>query len=161
MGSGQAAVIGSEVTGENDRKGFLVLLGSISTIVTGLSFITLYSIGKARTGIAAAVNDIISLSLKDIWIITLTIIVSGIFSFFITLSIAKSFSKIISRINYSLLSFFTISFLVLIVILFSGWLGLLVMIVSTFLGLTCIYSGVRRTHLMGCLIIPSMIFYLL
>ncbi len=161
MGSGQAAVIGSEITGDLKRQEFLVLLGSISTIVTGLSFITLYSIDKARTGIAAAVGDILKLTVNDLYLITIVIIVSGIISFFVTLFIASIFSKIISKVNYQILSFFVILLLIIIVIIFSGWLGFLIMFVSTLLGLTCIYSGIRRTHLMGCLIIPSLVFYIL
>jgi putative membrane protein len=161
MGSGQAAVIGSEITGDIKRQEFLILLGSISTIVTGLSFITLFSIGKARTGIAAAVGEILKLSITDIYLITSVIIISGIFSFFVTLFIARIFSRMVSKINYRLLSIFVIILLILVVFIFSGWLGLVVMLVSTLLGLTCIYSGVRRTHLMGCLIIPSLVFYIL
>lgn len=161
MGSGQAAVIGSEITGDIKRQEFLVLLGSISTIVTGLSFITLYSINKARTGIAAAVGEILKLNINDLYLITAVIIISGILSFFVTLFIACIFSKIISKINYQLLSLLVIVLLIIVVIIFSGWLGFLIMFVSAILGLTCIHSGIRRTHLMGCLIIPSLVFYIL
>lgn len=161
MGSGQAAVIGSEVMDDVDRKGFLILLGSISIIVTGLSFITLYSIGKARTGIAVAIGEILNLTLKDIYFITSIILISGFIAFFITLFIAGIFSRIISKVNYQILSGFVILLLVILVIIFSGWLGFLVLVISTLLGLTCIYAGIRRTHLMGCLIIPSIVFYIL
>lgn len=161
MGSGQAAVIGSEVVGELNRKEFLVLLGSISTIVTGLSFITLYSIGKARTGVAAAVQEITILTIPELAIITLTIIISGIFSFFLTLYISRLFAKFISKINYSKLSLGILSFLVIITLVISGWLGLLILGVSTLVGLLCIYTGVRRTHLLGSLILPAILLYLL
>jgi len=161
MGSGQAAVIGAEVMGDLNRKEFLVLLGSISTIVTGLSFITLYSIQKARTGVAAAVGEIMSLTISDLFVITGAIIISGIIAFFVTIYLAKIFSKIISKVNYTLLSFDIILILSAITFIFSGWLGLLVLIVSTILGLLCIYSGVRRTHMLGSLIIPAIMLYLL
>ncbi len=161
MGSGQAAVIGSEVAGDLDRKEFLILLGSISVIVTGLSFITLYSIGKARTGIAVAIGKILELSMHDLIIITLVIIVSGICAFFITLYLARKFSSIISKVNYGYLSFAIIILLMGLVFFFSGWLGVLIAAISTLLGLLCIYCGVRRTHMMGCLIVPAILLYLL
>jgi len=157
LGSGQAAVIGSEVIGELDRKEFLILLGSINTIITGLSFIALYSINKARTGIAVAIGKIISLNMDTILIILLTILVSGILSFFLTLQLAKLFSRFINKINYSKFSIGIMLFLIIINALLAGWLGLLVLAVSTSLGLACIYFGVRRTHLMGCLIIPAIV----
>ena len=161
MGSGQAAVIGSEVMGDLDRKEFLILLGSINTIVTGLSFITLYTIDKARTGVAAAVQEIIKLTIPDLILITLVIILSGIASFFLTLYIARFFSKLISKVNYAILSFNIILILIVITFLISSWLGLLVLFISTLLGLLCIYVGVRRTHMLGSLIIPAIILYFL
>lgn len=160
LGSGQAAVIGSEVVGNIERKDFLILLGSINTLVTGLSFVTLYTIGKARTGIAATVGTMLNLNLDFLIIITLAIILSGILSFFITLLVSKYFSIIISKVNYSKLSIVIVLLLSLLVLALSGILGLLLMLVSTFLGLACIYAGVRRTHLMGSLLLPSIVLFL-
>jgi len=161
MGSGQAAVIGSEVTGNLDRKEFLILLGAINTIVTGLSFITLYAIGKARTGIAVAIGSLTNLTIKEIIIITLIIFFSGIFSVIIAVKIAKLFAKYISKINYRLLSAGVIVLLGIIVLVFSGILGIILLTASSILGLLCIKLGIRRTHLMGCLIIPAIVFYLI
>jgi len=161
MGSGQAAVIGSEVIGDLNKKEFLILLGAINTIVTGLSFITLYTIGKARTGIAVAVGKTIELNTSILLWITLVIVLSGIAAFFISILLAKVFSKIISKINYQILSAFILSFLLAINFVFSGWLGILIVAVSACLGLLCIYAGIRRTHMMGCLLIPTILYYLL
>jgi len=161
MGSGQAAVIGSEVTGDLDRKEFLVLLGAINTIVTGLSFITLYTISKARTGVAVAIEEIIQLSVKDLFIITGVIFLSGIISFFITIFITKYFAKFVSKVNYQILSIIIILILFLVVFYFSGFLGFLAMLISSCIGLTCIYSGVRRTHMMGSLLISTILYYIL
>jgi putative membrane protein len=157
MGSGQASIIGSEVTGDLTKKEFLFVLGAINTLVTGLSFVTLYSINKARTGIAVAVGKIIHLTPTNLLTITLTIILAGIFSFFLTILLAKLFSKILNKINYTLISSFVLIFLIIIVIAFSGFLGFLLMLVSSLLGLACIHLGVRRTHLMGCLLIPAIV----
>jgi len=161
MGSGQAAVIGSQLVDDLNRKEFLVLLGAINTIVTGLSFITLYSIGKARTGVAAAVDNIITLTIPDLITITIAMVLAGSLAFFVTLYTARVFSKIISKINYQYLSIIVIIFLLIVNFYFSGFLGLAVLLVSTILGLTCIYSGVRRTHMLGSLIIPAILLFLL
>jgi len=162
LGSGQAAVIGSEVTGDLDRKEFLILLGSINTIVMGLSFVTLYTIQKSRTGSAVAISKLLeSFSFDFLLIILATIFISGILGFFLTIFLAKIFSKIISKINYNKLSLGILIFLSIVILVFSGFLGFLVFIISTSLGLTCIYSGVRRTHLMGCLLLPTILYYIL
>lgn len=160
LGTSQAAIIGSEVTGDLDQKEFLFLLGAINTIVMGLSFIALYSINKARTGTAIAISKIIQLNLQDLFIIILTIILSGIIAFFLTIQLAKFFSTYIHKINYRLLAISIISILTILTIIFSGFLGLLVLIVSSSLGFTCISLGIKRTHLMGSLLLPVILFYI-
>jgi len=161
LGSGQAAVIGSEVFGDLNRKEFLVLLGAINTIVAGFSFIVFYSVQKTRTGAAVAVSKLLAdFSSSTLLIILGVILCSGIISFFLGISLAKIFSKNISKLNYKKLSLSILIFLAFIIFLFSGWLGLLVFLVSTCLGLTTIFLGIKRIHLMGCLLLPVILYYL-
>ena len=160
IGSSQAAIIGSEITGQLDRKQFLILLGSINTLVMAISFITLYLINKSRTGAANIIQQLIQINSKDLFFIILTIILTATIAIFITIKISKIFAKNIHKINYTKISYIIIIFIILITTFFSGFLGLLILIVSTFLGLTCIYSGVRRGFLMGALLIPTILFYL-
>jgi putative membrane protein len=160
IGSGHAAIIGSEII-KQTNKGFLFLLGSINTIVMGLSFITLYTIQKTRTGAAAAVGNLTnSLSLQQLILILTTIIIAGTISFFIAIKVSKIFSKNINKLNYSNLSLIILVLLTIIVTLFTNILGLIVFITSASLGLFAILSGVRRINLMGSLLIPTILFYL-
>ncbi|OIO81509.1 hypothetical protein AUJ84_01035 [Candidatus Pacearchaeota archaeon CG1_02_32_132] len=160
VGSGHAAIIGSEFI-EQSQKGFLVLLGAINTIVTGLSFITLFSLGKTRTGAALAVKEIIgTISIQNLIILTCAIIISGILSFFIAIKISKTFSKYIGKINYQYLSIAILVILSAMILLLSNFLGFLTFVVATSLGIYTILSGARRINLMGVLLIPTIISYL-
>ena len=162
LGSSQASTIGSYIVGDLDEKEFLIVLGIINSLVMALSFVTLYSIDKMRTGSAAAVSQLITkLTISDLISIILAILLSGIIAFIISIQIAKLFSKTISKINYNKLSIFILAFLSLIVFIFSGFIGFLLFITSTALGIFCILTGVRRTCLMACLMIPTILFYLL
>ena len=159
MGSGQAAIIGNIISRVN-RKGFLVLLGATNTLVMGFSFISLYIISKARTGAAVAIREIINtLSFDTLILILITIVISGIFSFFLTEILAKKFSTKINKINYTLLSSITLSILVLLVTLISGFLGLIILIISIITGILCISFNVKRVNMMGCLLLPVIILY--
>jgi putative membrane protein len=161
LGSSQAAVISSDILGETSQKEFLMLLGSINTIVMGLSFVTLYTISKTRTGSAVAISKLLeAFTFTDLWIILLTILFSGILAFFLTIFFAKLFSRKIYKLNYNKFSIFILAFLVVIVFIFSGFLGFLVFLVSSLTGLTAIQLGVRRTHLMGALMLPTILLYL-
>jgi len=160
LGSGQAAIIGNSIS-KTDKKGFLVLLGATNTFVMGFSFLALFAISRTRTGATVAIKEIFgNLSSNVLILLLFVILISGIISFFLTLYLAKFFSRKIEKVNYTLLSIITLSFLATIVFLVSGFLGFLVLILSTFTGIYCISLGVRRTNMMGCLLLPVILLYL-
>jgi putative membrane protein len=160
LGSGQAAIIGNTIS-KTDKKGFLVLLGATNTLVMSFSFLTLYLISKTRTGAANAIKEIVGQLHPNILILILIIIlISGIISFFLTKNIAKIFAQKIHKINYTKISIITLIFLSIIILIFSNLLGLIIFIISTFLGILCVSLKVRKTNLMGCLLIPTILFYL-
>ena len=160
LGSGQAAIIGNTIS-KLDKKGFLVLLGATNTLVMGFSFITLYIISKTRTGAAVAIQGIIgTLSWKILFLILVVTLISGIISFFITIFLAKFFSQKIAKVNYTIISTITLIFLGIMIFLVCGFLGLAILTASTFTGIYCISLKVKRTNMMGCLLLPTIIFYL-
>lgn len=160
LGSGQAAIIGSQIS-RSDNKQFLTLLGATNILVMGLSFTSLYAIAKARTGSAVAVQNLIgSITFPTILIVIVVILISGVISFLLTLQIAKKFLIIIEKIDYIKLSIGTLVALSIIVLIFSGFFGFIIMVISTLTGIFCISLNVKRTHMMACLLVPTIILYL-
>ena len=160
LGSSQAAIIGSEIVPRLDRKQFLILLGSINTLVMSISFVTLYLISKPRTGAANAIQQITQITLTELFYILGAVLLASIASIFITIQISKLFAKHITKINYSKISLVVLAILVIATLSFSGFYGLLIFIAATSIGLTCIHAGIRRGFLMGSLLIPTILFYL-
>jgi putative membrane protein len=160
VGSGQAAIIGNSISNSN-KKDFLILLGATNTLVMGFSFIALYAVSKTRSGAAVAIQQIMgTLSWKILLLILITILISGVISFYLTKHLARILSKEISRINYSKLSIATLCFIVIIVFLFSGIKGSILLGISTILGIYCLSLPIKKTNMMGCLLLPSIIYYL-
>lgn len=160
LGSSQAAVLGNTIS-KTDRKGFLVLLGATNIFVMSFSFMSLYAISKTRTGAAAAIKDLIEIpSAKVLILILLVVLISGLISFLLMKKLSVFFSKNINNVNYTKLSIITFCILILVVFLISGFLGLFAFVISTFTGIYCISLGVRRTQMMGCLLLPTIILYL-
>ena len=160
LGSGQAAIIGNIIS-RTDRRGFLVLLGATNTLVMGFSFVAFYLVSRTRTGAAVAISEIIgNFSWQILVLILSVIVVTGIISFFLTEFIARFLSQKINQINYTKLSILTLAMLGLLVLFVSGFFGVVVLIVSALTGIYCISLGVRRTQMMGCLLLPTIIFYL-
>ncbi len=160
LGSGQASAIGS-IFSKKDRGSFLVLLGATNTLVMGLSFVALYAIQKTRTGAAASLQGIMgNLSFNILILILAVVLISGIISFFLTEKFARFFADKIGKINYAKFSFGTLIFLSIIVLAVSGIMGFFVFIISTLAGIYCISFSVRRTNMMGCLLLPTILIYL-
>lgn len=160
LGSGQAAILGNTIS-KTDRKGFLFLLGATNTLVMSFSFISLYVISKTRTGAAAAIMDLIGIPSKNMLILILAVVlISGIISFFLTQKLSVVFCRNINKINYTKLSMITLFVVTSVVFLVSGFFGLFVFVISAFTGIFCISLGSRRTQMMGCLLLPTIILYL-
>jgi len=160
LGSSQAAIIGNTVS-KAGRRGFLVLLGATNTLVMGFSFVSLYLISRTRTGAAVAINNLIgTFPLRILILILAIVLLTGLISFFITASLAKFFSRKVMNVNYTKLSAATLGVLISVVFIISGFPGLIVLAVSSLTGIYCISLGVRRTYMMGCLLIPTIVFYL-
>ena len=160
LGGGQAAVIGNQIS-KSDGKDFLVLLGAVNILVMGISFISLYAISRTRTGAAVAIQSLIgNIELNLLVLIIIVCLITGIISFFLTKFLSLKFLKIMEKINYKKLSTGILIFLSILILLISGILGLIIFIISTATGIYCISLNVKRTQMMGCLLIPTIIFYL-
>jgi putative membrane protein len=161
IGSGQAAIIGSEILGSLNTNEFLILVGSINTIVMLFSFVTAYAIGKARSGSAAAVAEILKkFSLDAVILFVIVAVAAGLLSFFICKAIAKIIAKKIYSINYTKLCLAVILFVLAVNIFVSGIWSVFVLVSGLFIGLIANISGIRKIHMMGSLVIPTLLFYI-
>jgi putative membrane protein len=162
LGSSQAAVLGSQLEKKSSEpKNFLILLGMISTLVLGLNFAALYILNKSRSGTGVIIQRLIpEISLAHLWLFLAVMLVSGSIAVFLSLFFAKAFAKYISMINYTRLNYVILFILTSMSIIISGPLSLIVIITATSLGILAINSGVRRIQLMGCLIVPVILYFL-
>jgi len=161
VGSSQAAVISSGLK-KIDEKTFLVLLGAINTTVMILSLVVLYSVSKPRTGIAVFIGRFLgTFTEQQLWLFLAVALIAGSLAVFITFIFARIFSKNMVKINYKRLCLGVLVFLLILVPIFSGWFAILVFITATALGILTSMLGIRKMYLMGCLILPVIIWYLI
>lgn len=161
LGSGYAAFLSSEFF-EQSRRGFLMLNGAINTFIMLVSFILVYTIGKARTGSAAALETLIHApSSGEIAILFTVVVLISILAFSIGVQLSKYSAKYIATVNYQLLSKSVLGFISLIIVALSNMFGLIVFLTATALGVFTIKSNVKRIHLMGALLVPTIIYYFL
>jgi len=162
LGAAQAAVISMQITRKLGDYGFMILIGSINTVNFILSISALYGINKARNGSIVAVSQLMdNFDIYTIIIFLCATLVSAAISVYAALKIARVFSAWVTKISYRKLVISVISFIILLVFILTGPLGLLVLLISTSVGIIPAEMKITRTQAMGCLLLPVICYFLL
>lgn len=160
LGSSQSAMLVQHIGKVNGAKNFIIAVGTIGTIDIILSFIAIYLIGNARSGVAIVVDSIISDLTEEVLLIFVGVaFMSAGSAAILTLKIGEVATKIIEKIDYKILGVAIIVFLILMTLIFTGIAGMVLLLTSTALGVYAQVIGVRRSMLMGCLIVPTIMFF--
>ena len=152
----QIAVFATAVFSMDDARKFLALVSSIAASHMVFAFGALVSIGKAREGALAIANQLHPIVQGDLPMLV------GIFLFSLGVCalLAMWLSKhvmVFSKIDMKTLNLGILGYLVVMVGIISGAGGLLLFATSTAVGLLPPLLGVRRTHVMGLIIVPSIL----
>lgn len=162
FGSSQAAIVATNIVGDIGDEGFLSLVGGINTANMLISIATAYILNKARNGAILTVNKLLGGVDFQAMLLFLgvALVVAGIATI-LTLNISKVFSKLIVRVDYSKIVWSIIIFISLLTFHFDGFVGLMILATATSIGLIVSSWGVGKNHLMGCLILPVILFFVL
>ena len=162
IGAAQAGIIGAQLVGNIGDYGYLILNGGINTVNFMFSLVTFYTLEKARNGAVLVILELIKkITYTELMLFLAAALIVGAICVFLTLRMARIFSKLINIVNYKYMCISVIVFVSLLVFIFSGWKGLLVMLISTALGIIPVSVNVGRNHAMGCLLLPVTLFFLL
>lgn len=144
----------------SETKKFIVATASVSASNEIFSLLSLYLVKNPRSGASVGLQKVFPEFGFHHFLFSISIL---LISLAISFMLSKKFSlialKIVQKIDYFYLNLSVILFIVLLVYLFSGFFGLIVLLSSTSLGLVTIKLGVKRVNLMGCLLIPSILFF--
>lgn len=159
IGSSQAGIIASQFLRAKLRE-FLIALGGINTSNIFFTFIVFYVIGKTRSGAVWMISQIIDyFTLADVYLLVVVGILTSLISGLLTIKASKFLLNRMRNINYTRMMSFIFLGLITLVFIFSGLIGLLVSITGMFLGLLAISIGIKRTHLMGFLLLPTIAYF--
>ena len=161
IGSAQSALLVQSIFGRRNERSFLVAHGGVNTAAAIFALLALYLIGNPRSGASIAAATLIGeADLGDLVFMLAIAMLASPFAAFATLLIARSAVRRIGAIDYTRLSIFVLLFLMLSILIFTGFYGMLIAITSTATGLLAAFSGVRRSHCMGVLILPTILYFL-
>lgn len=158
IGNAQAGILSTMFFKNITSKLFIVVLGAINTINFSLSIITFYLISRTRNGSIHAISQFYYDFTLDMLLLYLVILLfAGIICFFVTLILGKVIIQIVEKFNVKIINIIILVSIFIIVCFLSNWVGMLVLLMSTCLGITCLLLEVKRVHLMSVLIFPVII----
>jgi putative membrane protein len=163
LGASQATVLAQELSGKsslemNIRK-FLISIGGVTTSNVIYSLLAIYLIGNARSAIAVAIGDLIEVSFNHVILFLIISIIAAGVGTIATIKLSNSSLKLIRKINYQKLCLTVIVFITSLVIIMTQLYGSLIFLTGIAIGLIPNLLGLKKTHLMGCLMFPTMLFF--
>jgi len=150
----QIAVFASALFATDDARKFLSLVSSIAASHGVFAFASLISIGKARDGALAILNGIKPVTASDLPALLGVFLLSAGISAFLLMRLSRHANRL-AQFDTRALNLAVLAYLVCAVAITSGGEGLLLFATATAVGLLPPLFGIRRTHVMGLIIVPS------
>ena len=94
---------------------------------------------------------------SEYYLAAAAIAVSGGISFLLLLYASKVMARAISKVDYRKVSLATIAVITAIVVVVTGWKGVLIMVAATGIGLSAVLLHTRRMNCLGSLLMPILI----
>jgi len=160
IGSNTAGGIINALRKTTAPQNYLTMLGAINASNFFFSFAMLLALGKTRNGTMIALQDKIFYTPETLFIGTLIMIFAAGIGGIVTLIIAKRAVHLFNQKNTKLLNILCLIFMVVLVGIMNGLIGLIALFFATGLGVYTISKNVRRSTLMSSLIVPTIFFYL-
>lgn len=162
FGSSQAAIVATNIVGDVGDEGFLTLVGGINTANMLISIATAYVLHKARNGAILTVNKLLGgVGFKEMILFLGVALVVGGIAAILAVKLSKVFSKLIVKVNYNHVVYVIVGFITLLTIYFDSFIGLVILVSATAIGLIASSWGVGKNHLMGSLILPVILYFVL
>ncbi|HDS45701.1 MAG TPA: hypothetical protein ENN68_06385 [Methanomicrobia archaeon] len=163
--SAHATVMAMLTRRNRDPEQVIVTLSGVNTANVVFCLETLFLISRARSGTTIALSRLLNIQPWEggalppslLLYLLMVVLVAAPCSYFITNYLGRQFALRFSQLPYRTLLIMIALFLIALVLLFTGLMGLLVLIVGTYIGLIPICFGVKRSNAMGVLLLPILV----
>lgn len=146
---------------DSDRR-YLISVAGVNTANAIFSLVALYVIGRPRSGAVAAAQTLLGGAIGlDVFILFLAVIcITGVAAYLLTVALGSSAASLFIKIDYRLLNRSVLLFLAVLCLLMTGVSGLAVFMAAAAVGMAAHIVSVRKTCLMGVLLIPCILYFL-
>ena len=161
LGPAQAGVMASNLFPTSPLAS-IILTGGINTANMLISLVTMLTLGKARNGVMVTLLEQMQrFRMAHLLLFLAGSLVAAGIAVLLTLFLSRIFCKVINKINERVVYATMLVFVTLLVAYFSGGRGLIVLLIGTSIGLLPNVMECQKSHAMGCVLMPVMVFLLL
>lgn len=144
----------------NNIGAFMISVSAINLSDSIFSLIAIYTIGNARSGVAVMIDSIMDVTFEEILLFIGIILLVSLFAVVLFHKTSKIAVKFIGRINSRNLNVLSFILICIIVVTLTGIYGIFIALLGMCIGLISIFGKVNRTHAMGVLLVPTILFFL-
>jgi putative membrane protein len=140
---------------------FIVSVSGTNTSNAVFGLIALFIIGYPRSGAMVAVRDLVgkTLDFHLVLLFLIVVVLVSIAAYAATIFIGDHAPSVLARFDYQKICMAILIGLVVMVILFNGAFGIAVFLAAVPIGMLPYYMGVKKSHAMGVLLLPVMMYY--
>lgn len=144
---------------EDRPERFISLVASVGTVTSIFSLVTLSVSGSGRSGTILVIRDIIGDGVSgfcspEFLLLLLCSAIASFLGYHLTIASGKFMSRVVNGIDTIRMNKFVVILIATLVVLMTGPVGILVLMISTFLGMIPMEIDMNRIPLTGCLIVP-------
>ena len=159
------SIIGTAFSSVKRAEDFISMTASIGSASTIMMLTTLSVSGKGRSGAMMVVEEIlgdgvIGMLNERFMILLMTAAITTFIAYHITIRCGSFMCDIVSRFDMSKVNRLCLVLIIVLVASFTGPYGMMILIVSTFIGFIPILFDVGRVYLTGCLLVPTILTFL-
>jgi putative membrane protein len=158
MKRGQTSALALQTGGIFKREEVLFMLPAISLAFATLSIFILGSTGKIRSSLAYDIQEVMGeLNFSQTILFAGSVAISASVSACILVLLAKPLGKLLSRANKKYLKILGFCIGMVLITNFTGIWGIVLAFTATCMGILSSRLHIRSTHLMGVLLLPSIV----
>ncbi len=142
-------------------RGFIIACSGVNTSNALFSLLALYTIQKPRSGAVIAIQHIIDLGKNELLLFLAVVLFSSGIAVVLTLQMGRGMVYLVQKLPYTQLSVVIVAFLTVAVVALTGLAGLIVLVTALCIGVLPHLFGVKKSHCMGVILFPVILYYLL
>jgi putative membrane protein len=144
-------------------KEFIISMSGVNTSNAIFGLVAFVVIGRTRSGAMVAVKEILGTDSLDLSVLLLffaAMVLTALFSYFSTVWIGNNAHHLLKKLDYTKLCAGVLIGLTVMAFLFTGLFGLFIFVISTPIGMLASFMNVRKSHAMGVILLPVILYFL-